>query len=188
VAPLADPDRAALLVVDVQQGLDDTAYYGARNNPACEENIGALLETWRRAGRPIVFVRHDSTEDGSPLRAGAPGNAFKDVVAGEPDLLVSKSVHSAFLGEPDLHAWLQEAGIDEVVICGIATHQCCETTARMANNLGYATVFALDATHAFETTAVDGGTIAADDVMRHTGAALNGEFATVVPTADLLAA
>jgi nicotinamidase-related amidase len=148
--------------------------------------VEALLRTWRREGRPVVFVRHDSVEERSPLRPERPGNAFKDVVSGEPDLLVTKRVHSAFLGEPDLHAWLRAAGIDEVVICGIATHQCCETTARMASNLGYGTVFALDATHAFDTRALDGGVIPADDVMRMTAANLHGEFATVVATRALV--
>jgi nicotinamidase-related amidase len=184
--PLANPSRAALLVVDVQRGLADTGYWGNRNNPACEGNIAALLETWREAGRPVVFVRHDSVEPASPLRPDTPGNAFKDVVQGEPDLLVTKQVNSAFYGTPDLHAWLQQAGIDEVVICGITTNQCCETTARMAGNLGYRTLFALDATHAFDRRDLDGGTIPADEIMRVTAANLEGEFATVVSTEALL--
>jgi nicotinamidase-related amidase len=186
MTPLANPDRTALLVVDVQQGLDDTDYWGNRNNPACEDNIAALLEAWRGAGRPVVFVRHDSVEPGSPLAPDKPGNAFKDVVEGEPDLLVAKQVNSAFYGTPDLHAWLQEEGIDEVVICGITTNQCCEMTARMAGNLGYRTLFALDATHAFDRRDLDGGVIPADEIVRVTAANLEGEFATVVSTAALL--
>jgi nicotinamidase-related amidase len=186
LALLADPERAALLVVDVQRGLDDTAHWGARNNPGCEANIGALLERWRAADRPVVFVRHDSVEPESPLRPGHPGNAFKDVVAGEPDLLVHKEVNSAFYGTPDLYAWLQRRGIGEVVICGITTNQCCETTARMAGNLGYRTLFALDATHAFDRRDLDGGVIPADEISRVTAANLEGEFATVVATAALV--
>jgi nicotinamidase-related amidase len=186
VATLSNPARAALLVVDVQRGLDDTAHWGERNNPACEHNIAALIERWRGEGRPIVFIRHDSVEPDSPLAPGLPGNAFKDVVAGEPDLLVRKEVNSAFYGTPDLHAWLQQRGIDEVVICGITTNQCCETTARMAGNLGYRTLFALDATHAFDRPDLDGGVIPADEIVRVTAANLEGEFATVVSTAALV--
>ena len=63
---------------------------------------------WRQRGEPVVFVRHDSTEDGSPLAPGLPGNELKDVVEGEPDVTVIKSVHSAFHGEPDLAGWLRE--------------------------------------------------------------------------------
>src|SRR4051794_8361331 len=108
----------ALIVIDVQQGFEDPAW-GSRNNPACEDNIAALIERWRTAGRPIVFVRHDSVEPGSTLAPGTPGNPFKPVVSGEPDLLVAKSVNSAFHGEPSLHAWLDGVGIRTLHICGI---------------------------------------------------------------------
>lgn len=186
MAALRHPRHAALLVVDVQRGLDDLAYWGERNNPDCEANVAALIAAWRDAGRPVVFVRHDSTEPGSPLAPELPGNAFKDVVSGEPDLLVRKRVNSAFYGTPDLNAWLRERRIEEVVICGITTNQCCETTARMAGNLGFRTLFALDATHAFDRTALDGGVIPADEISRVTAANLEGEFATVVPTSALV--
>jgi len=99
-APLDNPARAALLVVDVQRGLDDVDHWGARNNPACENNIAALIARWRSEGRPLVYIRHDSVEPDSPLAPDLPGNAFKDVVTGEPDLLVTKSVNSSFHGEP----------------------------------------------------------------------------------------
>jgi nicotinamidase-related amidase len=108
------------------------------------------------------------------------------VVSGEPDLLVTKTVNSAFLGTPDLNAWLREQDIDEVVVCGITTNQCCETTARMAGNLGFRTLFALDATHAFDRRALDGGVIQADEIRRVSAANLEGEFATVVSTATLV--
>lgn len=178
-------DNTALVVVDVQNGLDDPGQ-GRRNNPACEENIAALIESWRGAGRPIVFVRHDSVLPHSPLRPGQPGNDFKPVVHGEPDVLVTKHVNSAFYGEPDLHAWLGERGITGVAIVGIQTNYCCETTARMAGNLGYDTLFVLDATHTFDLSAPDGGVITADELARVTAANLQDEFADVVLTADLL--
>jgi nicotinamidase-related amidase len=107
-------------------------------------------------------------------------------VDGEPDLLVRKEVNSAFYGTPDLHAWLRGRGIAEVVVCGITTNQCCETTARMAGNLGYRTLFALDATHAFDRADLEGGVIGADEITRVTAANLEGEFATVVSTAALI--
>lgn len=50
---------------------------------------------------------------------GRPGNEFKDIITGAPDLLVTKTVKSSFLGTPDLHAWLQTEQITKVVICGI---------------------------------------------------------------------
>ena len=175
----------ALVVVDVQQGFDDP-YWGARNNPTGDRNIAALVDDWASHGRPLVFVRHDSVEPGSPLRPGTEGNAFKDVVSGEPDVLVTKTVNSAFLGEPDLAAWLRERGISAVAVCGITTNHCCETTARMAGNLGFDTYFVSDATHTFDRPARDGTVIAAEDVQRMTEANLDGEFARVVSAAELL--
>ncbi|MDI3243331.1 cysteine hydrolase family protein [Arthrobacter sp. AL08] len=178
--------RAALVIVDAQQGFDDAAHWGPRDNPSCEANISALLSLWQETGRPIVFVRHDSTSPSSPLHPDNPGNAFKDIITGTPDLLVRKSVNSSFHGTPDLHAWLQENGIEELVVCGITTNHCCETTARVGGNLGYRVVFPLDATHTFDRTALDGENVSAAVLSRITGVNLHGEFATVVTTASLL--
>jgi len=180
-----DLDRTALLVVDVQQGFDDPSW-GPRNNPDCEANVGALMGAWRAAGRPIVVVRHDSVHPASPLHPGRPGNALRPVVSGRPDLLVAKHVNSAFYGTPDLHAWLQEHRVTGVAVCGVQTNMCCETTARMAGNLGYDTLFVLDATHTFDLPAHGGGVITADELARVTATNLHGEFADVVATRDLL--
>jgi nicotinamidase-related amidase len=182
----AELDRLALVVVDVQRAFDDAAFWGPRNNPGCEDNISALLAAWRERGRPVVFVRHDSTEAGSPLAPGHEGNAFKPMVAGAPDLLVTKDVNSAFHGAPDLDAWLRERGLDGLVICGITTNHCCETTARVGGNLGHRVLFALDATHTFDRAAPDGTIVSADELARVTATNLHGEFAEVVATADLL--
>ena len=176
----------ALLVIDVQRAFDEPGW-GSRDNPACEENIVRLIDDFRRRGEAVVFVRHDSTEPGSTLRPGQPGHAFKDVVSGEPDLLVTKSVNSAVLGDQDLDGWLKERGIDRVAVCGITTNHCCETTARMGGNLGYDVDFVIDATAAFDMTGPDGETFDAETVARMTAANLDGEFATVVKTDDYLA-
>lgn len=177
--------RTALLVVDVQSGFDDPRW-GLRNNPDCEANIAALIAAWRSARRPVVFVRHDSVRPDSPLRPDQPGNDFKPVVNGKPELLVTKHVNSAFHGEPDLHAWLQDRLITGVAVAGIQTNYCCETTARMAGNLGYHTLFVLDATHTFDSPAYGGGTITADELARVTATNLRDEFADVVTTAELI--
>ncbi|MET4095704.1 cysteine hydrolase family protein [Arthrobacter sp. UYCu712] len=185
-SPLILGPRAALVIVDAQKAFDDAAYWGPRDNPSCEANIAALLTRWRETSRPIVFVRHDSTAPSSPLHPDNPGNAFKDIITDTPDLLVRKSVNSSFHGTPDLHAWLQENGIEELVVCGMTTNHCCETTARVGGNLGYRVFFPLDATHTFDRTAPDGEDVAAAALSRITGVNLHGEFATVVTTAGLL--
>ena len=78
--PDASPDAAgtppALILIDIQEGLDDPRL-GARNNPAAEQNMARLLTEWRRRGWPIFHIQHMSTEPGSPLRPELPGNAIK---------------------------------------------------------------------------------------------------------------
>jgi len=172
----------ALLVIDVQKAFDDAEYWGRRNNPECEANVAALLAAWEG---PRVYVRHDSDEPDSPLAPGHPGNAFKDVITGEPDLLVTKRTNSAFYGDPDLHEWLQARGIDALVICGITTNHCVETTTRMAGNLGYDVQLVLDATHTFDREGPDGTVLTADELARATATSIHGEFATVISTRDV---
>lgn len=174
----------ALVVVDLQVGFDDPAW-GPHDNPDCERNAIALATEWRRLGRPLVFTRHDSTEPGSPLAPGQPGNDLKPGLRHvRPDLLVVKSVHSCFHGQPDLDAWLRDRRIDSVLVCGITTDHCCNTTARVAADLGYRVLFALDATHTFDRRDPDGTIVPAEEVARVTAASLHGEFAQVVRTAD----
>jgi nicotinamidase-related amidase len=180
-----DLSRYALVVVDAQRGFDDPSW-GPRNNPGCDANIAALVQQWHAHGRPVVHVRHDSSDPVSPLHPGSPGNALKDYLDDPPALLVTKSVNSSFHGSPDLHAWLVDQGLDGIVVCGITTNHCCETTARVAGNLGHDVLFAVDATHTFDRTGPDGATLSADELTRATAANLHGEFATVVVTGQLL--
>jgi nicotinamidase-related amidase len=175
----------ALVVVDVQKGFDDPSW-GPRNNPDCEMNVGRLISAWRDQEWPIVFVRHDSNTPSSPLAAGGRGNDFKDIVSGKPDLLVTKNVHSAFYGKPDLDAWLREHGITGVAVCGIQTNMCCETTARMASDLGYDMLFVEDAMHTFDIVTPTKKVYRAREVARYSALTMDGEFGKVVRTADLV--
>lgn len=186
---MTDLERTALLVIDVQRGFDDLDHWsptGRRDNPDSERNVSTLIGEWRQKDRPLVFVRHDSIEDGSPLAPDSPGNAFRPEVSGEPDVLVSKSVNSSFHGSPDLHAWLGERGISRIAVCGISTNHCVETTARVGGNLGYEVLMVLDACHTFDRRGPDGEIVTAEDLTRATAASLHGEFATVLRTNDLL--
>ncbi|MFI6002818.1 cysteine hydrolase family protein [Streptomyces sp. NPDC051366] len=184
--------NAALLVIDVQKGFDDASYWGPRNNPAAEANIAALMDAWQESGRPVVLVQHASRAAGSVLAADRPGHAFKDFVAdraGQESLLVTKTVNSSFYGTPDLAAWLTAQGIGQLVVSGIQTNMCVETTARMAGNLGYDVLVPLDATHTFDLEGPDGLRLTADQLAAATAVNLQGGgFAGVVTTAQLLAA
>lgn len=177
---------AALLLIDVQQGLDDPRW-GARNNPDAEQRIAQLLAAWRATGRPVIHVQHLSLEPQSPLRADAPGHAFKieaQPAAGEP--VFRKHVNSAFIGT-DLEAHLRANGIGALVVAGITTDHCVSSTIRMAGNLGFTVTVVEDATATFERLGPDGAHYSADLMHRAALASLHGEFATVRSAADVLA-
>jgi nicotinamidase-related amidase len=182
VSPSLD---AALLVIDVQQGLDDPRW-GARNNPAAERRIADLLAAWRAGGRPVIHVQHLSLEPRSPLREDAPGHAFKVEalpLAGEP--VFRKHVNSGFIGT-GLEAYLRANGIEALVIVGLTTDHCVSTTARMAENLGFTVTLVEDATATFERRGPDGTHYSADLMHRAALASLHGEFATVRSARDVL--
>ncbi|WP_213816024.1 cysteine hydrolase family protein [Glaciihabitans sp. dw_435] len=183
-------DNAALIVIDVQEGFADSGYWGPRNNPAADANVEALIREWEATGRPIVVVQHDSSSPASPLHPAGAGNDLKPYVRRVASALhVRKTVNSAFYGTPDLGEWLRASGISQIVITGIQTNMCCETTARMAGNLGYDVLFAADATHTFDLAGLGDDVMTADELARATVTNLQGGgFATVVSTADLLAA
>lgn len=177
--------RAALLVVDVQQGLDDPKW-GARNNPGAERQIATLLAAWRHVNWPVIHVQHMSQRPSSPLRPNLPGNAFKPEAMphdGEP--IFQKTVNSAFIGTA-LDAHLRSEGIDSLVIVGLTTDHCVSTTVRMAGNLGFDVVVVEDATATFERTGPDGVRHTADEMHQVALASLHDEFAQVQSTRDVL--
>ena len=182
------PGAPALLVVDVQRGFHDPRW-PARNNPAFEANLRRLLDLWQDRGWPLAYVKHDSIRDDSPFAPGTPGNELDaDLLDGaEPDVLIAKSTNSAFLGTPSLKAWLDDRGIETVVIAGIQTNHCAESTARTAGDLGYRMRFVIDATYTFDLETPDGDSITADELARATAANLAAESGEVLSTDELIA-
>ena len=183
----------ALIVVDLQDGFT-SADWGATNpDTRCRENCLALVDAFIARDEPVVLVRHDSVMPGSPLAPGTPGNQLDgDLPQDSAALLVTKSVNSAFYGTPDLDEWLRAKGVDTLVICGIQTNMCVETTTRMAGNLGYTVHLPIDATRTFDLTGptIDGGTwtLTADELLRATAVSLHGGgFANVTTTSEILA-
>lgn len=179
--------RVALLLIDVQQGLEDPRL-GERNNPEAEANMIRLLHAWRERELPRIFVRHCSLEPESPLRPELPGNAYKPAIApraGEVEF--TKSVNSAFVGT-GLEAWLRANGIDRLVIVGLTTDHCVSASTRSASDLGFDVTLVADATAAFERTGYDGRHYSGDEIHRINLASLDREFCRVVTTADVLAA
>lgn len=175
--------RPALILVDIQQGFEDIAYWGGqRNNPDAELRASELLQLWREKGLPIFHIQHCSTIPTSLLHETHAGNAFNTLVTpidGEP--VIKKNVNSAFIGT-DLQTRLDNAGITTLVIVGLTTDHCISTTTRMAGNLGYKTFLVADATATFNKTGTDGKNYPAELIHETALASLHNEFATVVTT------
>jgi nicotinamidase-related amidase len=183
---LAIDAKAALLVIDVQQGFDDP-YWGRRNNPAAEARVAALLAAWRAGHRPVLHARHMSTLPASPLRPGQRGNDFKAVAAPRPgEPVIEKRVNSCFIGS-SLDEDLRRSGIGSLVLAGLTTNHCVSTTARMAGNLGYAVWVVSDATATFDRKGPDEVLYPAELVHAMALSDLHGEFASVVDTETLIA-
>ena len=175
----------ALILIDIQKGLDDLEYYGgARNNPYAEESAAVLLEYWRKMGYPLFHVKHNGIPP-SPLRLGAPGNEIKEIVRPEEgETVIEKETNSAFLNTP-LHDMIQKNGITDLVLAGLTTAHCVSSTARMAGNLGYNTYVISDASATFDTLGPDGEKFEAEMVHRISLANLHREFATVIDSKTL---
>jgi nicotinamidase-related amidase len=178
------PRDAVLLLIDLQRGFDDP-HWGPRNNPQAEANAARLLGAWRRAGRPVLHVRHHSLLPTSPLRPGQPGAEIKPEVAPQPgETMLTKSQNSCFIGT-DLEQRLRDGKHGALVLVGLTTDHCVSTTARMAGNLGFATWVVSDAT-ATHDRVLGGKTFPATLVHEIALASLQGEFATVLATDELL--
>ena len=179
--------QTALILIDWQQGFDDFDYYGKRNNPAAEGNAEKLLAHWRKTGQPVFHAKHDSTEPQSRLAVSHPGNAFKPALAPQGDEPVyGKTVNSALIGT-SLEVDLRAQGITKLVLCGITTDHCVNTTTRMAGNLGFDAIIAADACATFDRSLPDGRVFPADLVHDVALASLNDEFAAVKTVDEIIA-
>jgi len=185
--PVPLPRNAALILIDLQKAIDHPSW-GERNNPGAEHNATALLEAWRRTNRPDYHVRHDSTEPDSHYRPGQPGNEFKPEVQPVPgETVIAKRTNSAFIGT-DLEARLRGAQQSLLVVAGVITNNSVEATVRMAGNLGFDTFLVEDACFTFARKDWNGQLRTAAEVHAMSLANLNGEYCTVIRTAEVLAA
>lgn len=151
-------------------------------------NMARLAAAWREKERPLIHIKHNSTEPNSPLRPELPGNAFKDAVRPLPgEKQFSKTINSAFIGT-GLADYLHEQGIDSLVVVGLTTDHCVSTSVRMAANLGFTVTLVSDATATFERIGYDGVHYSAEEIHKINLISLAGEFCTVRSTDDVLQA
>ncbi|WP_214404983.1 cysteine hydrolase family protein [Pseudonocardia lacus] len=191
----------ALLVIDVQQSFRERDTWKAVSNPDIVDDVGALVEAARLRGDLVVWVLHSEPGTGTVFDPTNGHVRLMDGLAareGEP--VLTKTSRNAFT-TTNLQQLLTERGVRELVVTGIQTEQCCETTARLANDLGYRVDFVTDATATFpiphrdaptdrtvEELLADPRTLGVEEVLARTEYALARRFATIRTVAGLTSA
>ncbi len=180
-------ESTALILIDIQEGFNEEAYWGGnRNNKEAELKCAELLHHWRENKWPVIHTQHCSKNPNSPLHVSHPGNKFMEIVnPREGELVLTKDVNSAFIGTP-LDSFLKSRGIKSLVIVGLVTNHCVSTTARISANLGYETFVVSDATATFDRKGVDGEIIPAEVMHKVALASLNEEFATILKAEQII--
>jgi nicotinamidase-related amidase len=192
--------RTALIVIDVQESFRVRPNWQLVNHPDIADRVDRLVRAARDKGDLVVWVLH--TEPGT---GGAfdPANGHVELIDGlEPlpgEPMITKTSHNAFT-TTNLQQLLTQHGVTEIVVCGIRTEQCCETTARVGSDLGYDVVFVTEATATMalahwtirdeatvEEILADPRTLSADQVSKRTEYVLAGRFATIRTLDELTA-
>jgi nicotinamidase-related amidase len=187
----------ALVVIDVQESFRQQPQWPAISNPGIAEDVARLVDGVRANGDLVVWVLHSEPGSGTPFDPESGYVRYMDPLvplAGEPQLI--KTSHNAFT-TTNLQQLLTRQGITEVIVCGIRTEQCCETTARVASDLGYQVTFVTEATatgpiahrgapagRGVEDLLADPRTLPASAVIERTEYALAGRFAVIATIAE----
>jgi len=184
--------KQALIVVDVQESFRRRPYFREEDLPPFLRNVQSLIERSQSGGIPIAQVFHEE-----PGNADNPFSAASGCVRAMPELrlradaVFHKSVHSAMFARSadgtTLEDWLRQRGIGELLITGIRTEQCCETTTRHASDLGFLVRYVTDATLTFPMRTREGREVSVAEIRERTEMVLDGRFAQVVTSAGALA-
>jgi nicotinamidase-related amidase len=177
--------QSALLVVDAQDSFKANSRWERRNNLDFGKNVGALIEAYRTAELPVIFFLHTDGDEG--FATDSPFFKLMDFIKprpGEPVLI--KNTRNCFTSTP-LQPYLIEKGVRRITITGIQMEQCCETTARVAADLGYAVDFVTEATMTFPIPNWDnpGQELGVDAIRERTEYALRRRFARITTVAQL---
>jgi nicotinamidase-related amidase len=175
----------ALLVIDVQESFRHRAYFDPAEVPAFLAAQNALIEGCGARGVPIVRVFHVAPE-GPFARASGHVRPLEGLLDFAAATTVYKERHSALAGT-GLEAWLRGRGIDRVIVSGIRTEQCCETTARAASDAGFVVDFVTEATLTWAMWRENGSVCAPAALREHTELVLAGRFASIVSVREALA-
>lgn len=175
----------ALLVIDAQESFRHRDYWSPDDVPAFIDRLQALIDGARASGIPVVQVLHVEDEGAFSLASGHVRTL--EPLRIEPDVVIHKQRHSALVGSA-LPVWLAERGIRRVIVSGIRTEQCCETTTRHASDSGFEVDYVSEATLTFAMTDANGRRWDAREIKARTELVLAGRFARIATVEQALAA
>ncbi|HTL21601.1 MAG TPA: isochorismatase family protein [Steroidobacteraceae bacterium] len=185
--------KQALIVIDVQESFRQRPYFRQQDLPAFLDNVQSLIDRCQARGIPIVQIFHQEPGDdvSNPFCHASGWVRTMRELRLQPAAVFHKSVHSAMFGRSaegtTLEEWLRQRGISELLITGIRTEQCCETTTRHASDLGFDVRYVTDATLTFPMRTRGGREVSAAEIQERTELVLDGRFAQIVTTAGALA-
>lgn len=173
--------NTALILIDVQESFRQRPYWQEEASRPFMARTNALIDGCAGRRIPIVRILHNDgpTEASNPFAIESgyvrpiEGLARFDAAAE-----FVKHRHSALVGT-GLPVWLRQHDIGRLIIAGIRTEQCCETTARHASDEGWTVDFCAEATLTFDMKHLDGSPLPARDIAARTSAVLSGRFATI---------
>jgi nicotinamidase-related amidase len=188
----------ALLVIDVQESFRQAPLWPAISNPGIADDVARLVDGARANGDLVVWVLHSEPGSGTTFDPASGHVRFIGPLRPQPgEHQLTKTSHNAFT-TTNLQQLLTQHGVTEVVVCGIRTEQCCETTARVASDLGYQVTFVTEATatspiahrdappgQTVEQLLADPRTLPVGAVIERTEYALAGRFATIATIAEV---
>ncbi|MBV8490528.1 MAG: isochorismatase family protein, partial [Candidatus Eremiobacteraeota bacterium] len=161
------------------------ARWNDRNNLAFETNVTALIEAFRTAKQPVAYFLHSDSDE--HFNVGSPFYRLMSFLAPRPgEAIFHKTTYNCFTSTALLPALLR-AGVDRVTITGIRTEQCCETTTRVACDLGFEVDFVSEATLTFPIAKPSGAELSGDEVLERTELVLRDRFARIVTVAEVVA-
>ena len=178
--------KSVLLVIDVQQSFEHRPYWRKNDVRPFLEKVQHLTDGAAARGIPVLQVFHSEESEG-PNGPFSSHSGFVRAISGlriSPREVFYKKVHSALYGcaadGRTLETWLRDNAIGHIVVTGIRTEQCCETTTRHASDAGFRVTYALDATLTFPMVSRSGRQVPTDEIMERTELVLAGRFAEVV--------
>lgn len=181
--------KTCLIVIDVQESFRQCPFLTHHDLPAYLAAQNTLIAGCVAQGVPVLRVLHSN----GPAVASNPfalesGHVrpLDGLAAFEASATFTKSRHSALVGT-GLDVWLTRHGITRIVVSGIRTEQCCETTTRHASDLGWEVDYVTDATLTWDMVQPDGQTLSAADIKTRTATVLAGRFATLCTVDEALA-